>query len=32
MLQGFAEEFSGKVYFAKVNVDENDVSNKTSTL
>ena len=23
-IKGFAEEFSGKVYFAKVNVDEND--------
>lgn len=30
MLQGFATEFSGKAYFAKVNVDENDVSKKTS--
>ena len=32
LLQALAEEFSGKVYFAKVNVDENDVSKKTSTL
>ena len=32
LLQALAEEFSGKVYFAKVNVDKNEVRKKPIKL